>query len=349
MKTWNIGVIGAGLIADFHARAIGDIPNAKLTGVCDVVAQKANDLAEKYSCRAFADYEEMIRSDDVDIVTIATPSGFHMEPAITAAENGKHVICEKPLDITLERIDAMIAAHKKAGTQLGGIFPSRFNDSLVPVREALKAGRFGTITSAGAYVPWWRADEYYNDTWHGTWKLDGGGALMNQSIHTIDLLCELMPPVEAVQAFAGKPGHPQIETEDTAAAVLRFTNGALGVIYGTTASFPGNLRRLEITGTKGTLVYVEDCISVWQFDDEKPEDEEIRAKFTQAGGSGGAADPAAISYEKHTRNITAFLDALETGSNFGIDGHEARKSVELILAIYQAAREEKIVKLTGGK
>jgi len=346
MKTWNFGIIGAGLIADFHARAIGDIPNAKLVGICDVVAPKAEKLARTYSCRTFKDYEEMVQSDDIDIVTIATPSGLHMEPALAAAQNGKHVICEKPLEITLERIDNMIEAHKKAGTRLGGIFPSRFNDSLEPIRNALAAGRFGIITYAGAYVPWWRAEAYYKDTWHGTWKLDGGGALMNQSIHTIDLLCELMPPVESIMAFTGKPAHPQIETEDTAAAALRFTNGALGVIYGTTGSFPGQLRRLEITGTKGTLVYVEDSISVWQFDQEEPQDEGIRKQFGTAGGSGGAADPAAIDYGKHTSNIAAFLDALEKDSDFSIDGAEARKAVELILSIYKSAQEEKIVRLT---
>ena len=247
MKTWNFGIVGAGLIADFHAMAIGDIPNAKLTGCCDKVPDKANKLADKFNVKAFDDYEEMLKSEDIDIVTIATPSGFHMEPTVAAAEAGKHVICEKPMEITLERIDTMIEAHEKSGTHLGGIFPYRFNDMMVPLREAINSGRFGVITYASIYVPWWRTDEYYKDSWHGTWKLDGGGALMNQSIHMVDMLCDVMPPIESLQAFTATLGHPQIETEDTATAVLRYTNGALGVIYGTTASYPGQFRRFEIS------------------------------------------------------------------------------------------------------
>ncbi len=345
MRIWNFGIIGAGLVADFHARAINDIPEARLTGFCDGGSGRAKKLAVKYSGRAFENYQQMLNSDEVDIVTIATPSGFHMEPTIAAAEAGKHVICEKPLEITLERIDAMIEAHQKSGTVLGGIFQNRFNDCLVPLREAISGGRFGVITYVGAYVPWWRGDEYYEDSWHGTWKLDGGGALMNQSIHMIDMLCELGPPIESVQGFVGKPGHPQIEAEDTAVAALRFTNGALGVIYGSTACYPGQPKRFEITGTKGTVVYLEDSFTVWQFAEERPEDEQIRRQFSGVKSSGGATDPAATSHQNHTRNFKAFIDALDSGGDFFISGTEARKAVEVVLAIYKSAKEQKPVKL----
>jgi len=168
---------------------------------------------------------------------------------------------------------------------------------------------------------------------------------MNQSIHMVDMLCDIMPPIESLQAFTAKPGHPQIETEDTAVAVLRYTNGALGVIYGTTASYPGQFRRFEITGTKGTVINVENSITVWQFADEKPEDEQIRKKFGEIEGGGGVADPAAISYQNHTRNFQAFIEALESGEKFWIDGREARKAVEVILAIYKSAKEQKPIKL----
>ncbi len=346
MKIWNFGIIGAGLIADFHARAIRDILNARLIGCCDKIPDRAKNLADKFGVRTFEDYEEMLRSDEIDIVTIATPSGFHAEPTMAAAGEGKHVICEKPLEITLERIDAMIEAHEKSGTRLGGIFPYRFNDMMAPLREAINSGRFGVITYAGIYVPWWRKDEYYEDSWHGTWKLDGGGALMNQSIHMVDMLCDLMPPIESLQAFTATLGHPQIEAEDTAVAVLRYTNGALGMIYGTTASYPGQFRRFEITGTKGTVINVENSITVWQFADEKPEDEEIRKKFGQIEGGGGVADPAAITHDNHARNFKAFLEALDSGEDFWIDGREARKAVEVILAIYKSAKEQKAVKLS---
>ncbi len=344
MKTWNFGIIGAGLIADFHAKALADIPNARLVGCCDKIQDRAKQLADKYDARAFESYEEILKSDDVDIVTIATPSGFHMEPTIAAAKAGKHVLCEKPLEVTLERIDAMTQAHEKNGTRLGGIFPYRFNDSQTVLREAINSGRFGVITYAGIYVPWWRTDEYYKDSWHGTWKLDGGGALMNQSIHMVDMLCDVMPPIVSLQAYTGTLGH-KIEAEDTAVAVLRYTNGALGVIYGTTASYPGQFRRFEITGTKGTVIQVENSFSVWQFADEKPEDEEIREKYGQIEGGGGVSDPAAITHDNHTRNFKAFLDTLETGEDFWINGTEARKAVEVILAIYKSAKEQTTVKL----
>jgi predicted dehydrogenase len=288
----------------------------------------------------------MLESDEIDIITIATPSGFHAEPTIAAAQAGKHVLCEKPLEITLERIDEMIEAHEKSGTYLGGIFPYRFNDMMEPLREAINSGRFGVITYAGIYVPWWRTDDYYKDSWHGTWNLDGGGALMNQSIHMVDMLCDLLPPIESVQAFTATLGH-KIETEDTAAVTLRYTNGALGIIYGTTASYPGTFRRFEITGTKGTVINVENSITVWQFADENPQDKEILAKFGQIEGGGGVADPAAITYENHTRNFKAFLDALESGKKFRIDGREARKAVEVILAVYQSANEKRPIKLNS--
>jgi len=356
MKTWNFGIIGAGLIADFHARAIAEIPNANLLAVCDTIPAKARKLADKFGVKAFDSYHEMLKLKQIDIVTIATPSGLHKEPTVAAAKAGKHVICEKPLDITLKRIDDMIKAHEKSGTHLGGIFPYRFNDAMVPLREAINSGRFGTITYAGVYVPWWRTDEYYKDSWHGTWKLDGGGALMNQSIHMVDMLCDVMPPIESVQAFVGTLGHPQIEAEDTAVAILRYANGALGIIYGTTASYPGQFRRFEITGTKGTVIQVENSFTVWQFADERPEDENIRKRFGKIAGGGGVADPAAITHENHRRNFKAFIDSLESGTPLPttcrgkkggwISGREARKAVEVILAIYKSAREQKPIKLT---
>ena len=338
MKIWNIGVVGSGLIADFHARAIADLPNARLTACCDKVPERAAKLAETYGARAFPGYEEMVRSDEVDVVTIATPSGLHMEPTIAAAEAGKHVLCEKPLEITLERIDAMIAAHDRAGTRLGGIFPYRFNNVMIPLRDAIGSGRFGTITYAGVYVPWWRTEEYYENSWHGTWALDGGGALMNQSIHMIDMLCDLMPPIESVQAFRATLGHT-MEAEDVATAVLRYTTGALGIIYGTTASYPGQFRRFEITGTQGTAINVENSITLWEFADKRPEDKEVRQHFMKIEGGGGVADPAAITHENHARNFKAFLEALDMDEEFWISGAEARKAVEVILAIYRSAKE----------
>jgi predicted dehydrogenase len=343
MKTWNFGIIGAGLIADFHAQAIQSLSNANLVGITGTNHEKALKLSEKYNCKIFSDYSELLSSDEIDIVTIATPSGAHMEPAIEAAQMGKHVICEKPLEITLERIDRMIEAHAKSGTYLGGIFNFRFEGTTEIIKNAIDTGRLGAITFAAVYVPWWRTDKYY-EGWHGTRDLDGGGAMMNQSIHMVDLLQYMMGPVENIGAFKSKLGHPQIETEDTAVSIVQFKNNALGVIYGTTASFPGQFRRMEITGTKGTIVLVENSLKVWQFAEMNDEDEKIIQKFGAIEGGGGVADPAAISYVCHAKNISAFINAIEERKAFEIDGSEARKAVEIVLDIYKAADKKLIIR-----
>ena len=340
MKIWKFGIVGAGLIADFHAKAIINLENASLIGICGSNPDKTRRLAEKYNCKTFENTEELMCADDIEIVVIATPSGAHLEPTIAAAQHRKHVICEKPLEISLERIDTMIEAHHLAGTKLGGIFNYRYHETVKYLKSAIDSGRFGTITYASVHVPWWRSDDYYKDSWHGTLKLDGGGALMNQAIHMIDLLQHLMGPVDSLQAYTATLGH-SIEAEDTGAAVLRFKNNALGVIYGSTASFPGQFRRIEITGTKGTVIQVENSFKVWQFADQTEADNEIFNRFNQVEGGGGVSDPGAIPFEPHAKNISAFIDALEFGKAFEINGQEARKAVEIVLAIYTSALEQR--------
>jgi UDP-N-acetyl-2-amino-2-deoxyglucuronate dehydrogenase len=340
MKTWNFGIIGTGMVADFHAKAIQSLNNARLTGCCSATPYEARLFAEKFKCKSFPDYGAMLRSDDIEIVTIATPSGAHMEPAVESARYGKHVLCEKPLEISLARIDKMINAHAKAGTSLGGIFNYRFNDTVRLLKKAVESGRFGTISCAAVYVPWWRSDDYYKDSWHGTKKLDGGGALINQSIHMIDLLQYMMGPVNSLQAYTATLGH-KIEVEDTAAAIMQFKNNALGVIYGSTASFPGQFRRIEITGTKGTVIMAENSFKVWQFADQTEADMEILKKFSEIEGGGGVSDPMAIPFQPHARNIAAFIESVDSGKPFEVEGKEARKAVEIVLAIYSSAKNKR--------
>lgn len=337
MKQWRFGIIGAGLIADFHAKAISLLENAQIAAVCDIDKERADKMAVKYCCKSYGSYDALCNDKEVDIVTIATPSGLHAEPVIAAARAHKHAICEKPLEITLDRIDAMIKAHEDAGTQLGCIFQNRFTKAMQPLRDAISKNRFGKITCVGVYVPWWRSDEYYSGNWRGSWKLDGGGALMNQSIHMIDMLCDLMPPIKEIKSFTSTLAH-EIETEDTAVACLKFTNGALGIIYGATSSWPGQFKRFEITGTKGTVIYLEDSFAVWQFSEELPEDEVIRERFRKTQSPGGFSDPAAITYSNHMLNFAAFLEALDSSKKFFLDGHEGRKSIELILKVYNSAK-----------
>ncbi|MDD2477170.1 MAG: Gfo/Idh/MocA family oxidoreductase [Dysgonamonadaceae bacterium] len=336
MKTWKIGIVGTGMIADMHAQAIESLPNAQLVGFCNIRKEGAIKMAKKHHVKSWDTISEMLQSDEIDIAMIATPSGAHMEPTIEAAKYGKHVLCEKPLEIKLDRIDKMIEAHEEANTYLGGIFNLRYNETTQIIKNAIDANRLGTITYAAAHIPWWRSNAYY-EGWHGTWSLDGGGAMMNQSIHMVDLLQYLMGPVDNIAAFTSKTGHPHIETEDTCVSILQFKNKALGTVYGSTASFPGQYRRLEITGTKGTIVLVENSLKVWQFEEETEEDKTITEKFGAIEGGGGVADPAAILYINHAKNIAAFIDAIEKGIPFEIDGKEARKAVELVLDMYNAA------------
>ena len=338
MKIWRIGIVGTGMIADLHGEAIKSLPNAQLAGFCNIRREGAIKMAAKHGVKSWDTISEMLQSDEIDIAMIATPSGAHMEPAIEAAQNGKHVLCEKPLEIKLDRIDRMIEAHEKANTYLGGIFNLRYNETTQLIKSAIDANRLGVITYAAVHIPWWRSNAYY-EGWHGTWSLDGGGAMMNQSIHMIDLLLYLMGPVDHIAAFTSKIGHQQIETEDTAVGILQFKNKALGTVYGSTASFPGQFRRLEITGTKGTIVLVENSLKVWQFEEETEADKTIIERYGKIEGGGGVADPAAILFVNHAKNIAAFIDAIEQGIPFEIDGKEARKAVALVLDMYGAAKK----------
>ena len=343
----GFGIIGCGMIANFHARAIADISDAKLVACYNRTAPKADKLAAEFGCEAYTDLEQMLSRDDLDVVTICSPSGAHMEPCLAAAQAGKHVIVEKPLDVTLERCDAMIEACNKAGVKLATIFPSRFHRSSKLMKQAVEGGRFGKLTLGDAYVKWFRTQEYYDSgAWRGTWQLDGGGALMNQAIHSVDLLLWLMGPAIEVVGHTATLAHERIEVEDVATATIRFANGALGVVEATTAGFPGSLKRIEITGSKGTAILEEEDIIKWEFAETTEEDNELRQEMmgkTKTGG--GAADPAAIGHHAHAELFRDFLVAIQDDRSPSIDGFEGRRSVELILAIYESAKTGKAVKL----
>lgn len=348
MPTHGFGIIGLGMIADFHAKAIRDIPGARLVAVASRSRDKAAAFAAKYEgCAAHGDVAEMLARPDIDVVTICTPSGAHLEPALAAAAAGKHCIVEKPIEIALDRIDAMNAAFAKAGKRLAGIFPYRFGRTVRLLKDTVAAGRFGRITFGGAFVPWWRSQDYYDKGgWKGTKALDGGGALMNQSIHAIDTLQWLLGPVEAVTAQTAALAHERIEVEDTAVATVRFRSGALGVIVGTTSIFPGFFRRIEVCGDKGSAIVEEEALKYWEFAAKTPEDDRIRSEFgAQGNASGGVADPAAISYAGHRRQFEQFLAAIDSGGPLEVDGLEARRAVELILAIYRSAETGREVRL----
>lgn len=346
-KEFGFGIIGAGSISDVHARAIQSIENARLWGVYSINKPKADALASKYDCAAYSTLEELLGNPKIDIVCICTPSGIHLEPALKSLEAGKHCLIEKPLEVTLEKCDQIIAAANKFGLKTGVIFPSRFYEASMQLKNAINEERFGGLALGDAYVKWHRSAEYYRSgKWRGTWELDGGGALMNQGIHSVDLLQWYMGPVESVQAIAANIVHKEIEVEDTIVATLQFSNGALGTIECSTAVFPGVHKRIEIMGTKGTAILEENSLIKWEFKEPASEDDKIRRAMKEGALShGGVSNPVDISIMGHKKQIEDLMHAAETGERPLVDAVEGRKSVEIVLAVYESARSKKLVRL----
>ncbi len=343
----GFGIIGCGMIANFHARAIEDVRGAKLVACFDTFPKSADRLAKAEGIRGYHDLKEMLADPEVDVVTICTPSGAHLEPAVAAARAGKHVIVEKPLEITLKRCDKIIEECKKNKVTLSTIFPSRFHESSVELKRAIEDGRFGRLTVGDAYVKWFRSQEYYDSgAWRGTWELDGGGALMNQAVHSVDLLTWLMGPVVDIRAQAATLAHKRIDVEDTAVATLQFANGALGVIEASTATFPGYLKRIEIHGSGGTAVMEEEDIKVWDFAKKNRRDAAVLKRMQEAKSTGGgASDPSAIGHHGHAAQFRDVLKAIKNKTKPAIDGVEGRRAVEIILGIYKAAETGKSIQL----
>ncbi len=348
-KKVKFGIIGTGAIAAMHAEALNNAANAELVAVFDQVAERAKSFADRYGVRAAADLETFLADPEVEAVTIATPTGIHGKVAIPAANAGKHILCEKPLDVTVEKADAIIAACHANGVILSSVFQSRFVANVDLIKKAIDAGRFGRIVLASAQCKWFRTQEYYDSaTWRGTWALDGGGALMNQSIHTIDLLLYLNGDIEEVAAHTATLSHSGIEVEDNAVAILKFKNGALGTIEGSTSCAPGFPRRIEISGTKGSVVLEDNKLIRWQFTEDAPGDEEIRCNggIAETISGGGAGDPMAITSEGHRHQIEDLAAAILAGKReVKLSGLEGRRAVALICAIYDSARAGRAVKL----
>ncbi len=343
----GFGIVGTGMIAHFHAQAIQAMNDGKVVACFNQNVEKANAFATEYGCRAYATLDQLLADPDVQIVTICTPSGAHRDPAIASAKAGKHVVVEKPLEITLQRCDDIIQSCAQHNVKLCTIFPSRFSPANLALKAAIESGRFGRLTLGDTYVKWWRTQEYYDGGgWRGTWALDGGGAYMNQAIHNVDLLCWLMGDVAEICGFTGTLAHERIEVEDVGVACLKFANGAIGVMEATTAAWPGLLKKTEIHGSKGTVIVEQDSILKWEFADARPEDAEIRSKYgASSSTSGGASDPKAISFVGHQLQLEDFVDAIRTGRSPRVDGAEGRRSVEIILAIYEAAKTGQSQKL----
>jgi predicted dehydrogenase len=339
-KKLRFALIGAGNIAAKYADAFGKIEKASLVGVVTRNPQKARAFAEKHNLSHWAtDIKTFFDSTDVDAVVIATPSGLHAEGAIEAAKFGKHVLCEKPLDITLEKIDAMTAACKKANVKLACSFQFRTFEHNKITCDAIRSGKLGEIYIANAFLKNYRGQEYYDSgAWRGTWALDGGGPFMQQGAHTVDLMVWMMGRAKRVCARIKTVAH-NIEVEDMGHAIVEYENGAQGLIEASTVVVPGYPNRLEFHGEKGSIILSESEIVDWQVEGvEKPAFEGT----TQASGS---KDPMAIGTIGHQKLIADFVDAIQQDRPPLVTPESARLSVELIQAVYASAKSGKNIEI----
>jgi len=340
----KFGIIGAGMIGRFHAKAITDMTGGTLHSVFDLNLERAEALAADFGAKAYSDMNAFLADENLDIVTVGTPSGAHLDPTLAALNAGKHAIVEKPLEVTTERIDQLMDAAQKSGKTLAAVLNRRFHPGMDAFKKASTEGRFGTLASASAYIKWYRDQAYYDSAgWRGTWALDGGGALMNQSIHTVDALLYLAGPVKRVTANTALLAHERIEVEDHCVALLEFENGARGVIEASTCTWSkdGHPARVQLSGTEGSVFLADEAFESWDFQNEKPEDEEIRSSLMKGQEAGlGANDPSAINTYQHQRNFEEVVTAIHEGREPTTSANESRKAVELIQAIYESAKND---------
>ncbi|MBE7001962.1 MAG: Gfo/Idh/MocA family oxidoreductase [Ruminococcaceae bacterium] len=332
MKTFGFGIIGCGIISVSHVGAIRALDNAKLVGAYDAVPERAANFAKENECQAFETLEAMLACSDVDIVCICTPSGLHADAAVAAANAGKHIIVEKPMAITRDQLNRIVEAVERNGVQLGSICQLRFSNDVKRLKAAIADGEFGRLLLGDVYMKMYRSPEYYASAgWRGTWAMDGGGVLMNQGIHGIDLLQYLMGPVKAVSAVC-RTMDRDIEVEDTAVATVEFASGAVGIIEATTCMNPGRDNRIEILGTKGHFTFTGDAITEWCINGAATNtDAAVFEKDT-------AANPTAFSPSLHTLQFADFLEALTNGTKPLIDVYEGKRPVDVILSIYESSK-----------
>jgi predicted dehydrogenase len=336
----RFAIVGAGAVADFHAKAIVENPRAELVAVCSRGIDRARELAAQYGIPvAHDDYQQLLKQDDIDVVSVCTPSGLHCEIAVAAAQAGKHVLCEKPLEITREKMDRMIAACRAAGVKLGAVFQRRTSPAAAAIREAVRDGRLGRMVLGDAYLKFNRSPEYYRSAgWRGTRAIDGGGALMNQGVHGVDLIQWMMGDIQSVFAYSAALVR-DIEVEDTAVAVVKYKSGAFGVIQGTTSVYPGREARFELHGERGSIIYADSGFKEWKIEGS----DETAPKVGATASS--SSDPLNYSVKGHAILVDDMIEAIRENRDPMITGEDARKAIDVILAIYESAKEGKEVVL----
>jgi predicted dehydrogenase len=330
----HIGLIGGGNISQTHALAARAVPGVAISAIYGTNEEKVASLAREHGATPYHDFNAFLQHRPMDLVIIGSPSGLHAEQGIAAARHGLHVLTEKPIDISTARADALIVAAEESKVKLGVLFQDRTKPHIRQVKYWLEQGLLGRPLFVDARVKWYRPPEYYaNSRWRGTLTLDGGGALINQGIHTIDLLLWLLGDVTRVQARTATQLH-KIEAEDTAAAIFEFASGALGVFQATTAAFPGYPRRLEISGSEGTVILEHDRIIAANLRDASAVSIEPAAVDENQSSSSAAVS----DFRGHQALLEDFLTAIQQNRAPLCDGREGRRSIALVEAIYRDAR-----------
>ncbi len=338
----RFGLIGCGRVAPRHAESVQQLPDATLVAVADVRASRAERFAKEYQATPYTDYRRVLERPDVDVVNICTPSGLHAEMAIAAMQAGKDVIVEKPMALSLADADAMIRVSEQTGRKLCVVLQNRYNPPMQDLRRVVDSGRLGRLLLGSATVRWYRPQEYYDDDWHGTWAMDGG-ALMNQSIHHIDALQWFMGPPASVFAYTATLAH-RMEAEDTGVAVVRFRSGALGTIEGSTITYPENLEgSVAVFGERGSIKIGGVALNrktIWKIEGELQHEKEVLMR--------DQLDPASVYGTSHHAVISDMIVAIRENRPPQTNGYEARRSVALVLAIYESARTGRPVDMTDG-
>jgi UDP-N-acetyl-2-amino-2-deoxyglucuronate dehydrogenase len=339
----GFGIVGTGVIAAMHAAAVAALPGARLVAVADVRPESAQAFARAHGCAAEPDLSTLLAREDVEVVSVCVPSGLHAEVGIQASAAGKHLVVEKPIEVTIAAADRLICAAKAAGVVMTVISQHRFDPGLVELHRLLDSGALGDLVLGEASTKWYRTQEYYDSAgWRGTHALDGG-SLMNQGVHYVDLLRWCMGPVAEVTAVCATRTH-QIETEDVALATLRFTSGALGTIVSSTAVFPGFAQRLEITGTNGTVTVEDGRIvraGLRHGDHGRPCSDGLRE--SAATTDRAATDPAALNVASHAAQVADLLTAIEEDRQPLVTGETGRDALEIVCAVYESAREGRTI------
>jgi predicted dehydrogenase len=338
----SFGLTGTGSVAALHLKAFQQLKHAQIVAVCDQDQDRAKETAIQNGVDWNTEYSDFVNRSDIDAIIITTPSGLHADLGIKAAKAGKHVVVEKPIDVSLDKADALIRTCQEQGVTLSVISQYRFLKPILDLQKMISRGELGELIQGDAVIKWYRPQSYYDSgDWRGTWALDGGGPFINQGIHFIDLLLSVMGPARWIVAKTKTMAH-QIEVEDLGIALLEFENGALGSIQASTATYPGLPARLEIHGTSGTVIIEGERMAFKQLKGNDP-------VVNPEGSKGGASSPTDIDVSPFVNQYQNIIESIQTNTSPRVNGPEARRSLELILALYESSKQGKTIHLDSFK